>query len=305
MSANGHIEQEDLALLAMQLLSQEEASGIYSHLEQCSTCLHSLAEVQGDLAIYAHTVDMHSPPAQARERLMKQVAREKKEVPVEQPVPSAPMAGKPSLVAKETVAKQPGDSGEVHLRGLGRGDYLSEEEPPKRSVGGRVLPWVGWAIAAGMAVAAGNLYQQRDALRNVISTQSSTMAQLTADADAARQVFNTITDTSAKRVVLNTSPQTKPVPQGRATYVASKGALIFVANNLEPLQAQKTYELWLIPANGQAPIPAGMFHPDASGNASLILPPLPKGVEAKAFGVTIEAEGGATKPTLPIMMVGS
>ena len=40
-----------------------------------------LAEIQGDLAIYAHTVDLHSPPAQARERLMKQVAREKKASP--------------------------------------------------------------------------------------------------------------------------------------------------------------------------------------------------------------------------------
>ena len=305
MSANVHIEQEDLALLAMQLLSQEESSGIYSHLEQCSTCLHSLAEVQGDLAIYAHTVDLHSPPAQARERLMKQVTREKKEIPVEQPVPSSPVAAKPALVAREPVPKEPGDSGEVHLRGLGRGDYLKDEEQPKRGVGGRVLPWVGWAIAAGLAVTAGNLYQQRDALRNVISTQSSTMAQLTADAAAARQVFNTITDTTAKRVVLNTTPQTKPVPQGRATYVASKGALIFVANNLEPLRPEKTYELWLIPASGQAPIPAGTFHPDASGNASVILPPLPKGVEAKAFGVTIEAEGGATKPTLPIILVGA
>lgn len=293
MSANGHIEQEDLALFAMQLLSQEESSGIYPHLEQCSVCLHSLAEVQGDLAIYAHTVDMHSPPAQARERLMKQVAREKKDIPIDRALPAKP------VVAAAT------DSGEVHLRGLGRGDYLSEEEPQKRSVGGKVLPWVGWAIAAGMAVTAGNLYQQRDALRNIISTQSTTMAQLTADAAAARQVFDTMTDTTAKRVVLNTSPQTKPVPQGRATYIASKGSLIFVANNLDPLQPAKTYELWLIPANGSAPIPAGTFHPDAGGNASVILPPLPKGVEAKAFGVTIEAEGGATKPTLPIIMVGA
>ena len=42
-----------------------------------------LAEIQGDLAVYAHTVDMHSPPAQARERLMKQVAREKKAIPMD------------------------------------------------------------------------------------------------------------------------------------------------------------------------------------------------------------------------------
>lgn len=114
----------------------------------------------------------------------------------------------------------------------------------------------------------------------------------------------TLTDPAAKRVILNTTPPPTPQPQGRATYVASKGALVFVANNLQPLAPAKTYELWLIPASGQAPIPAGTFQPDAAGNASLILPPLPKGVDAKAFGVTIEAAGGATKPTLPIILVG-
>jgi anti-sigma-K factor RskA len=34
------------------------------------------------------------------------------------------------------------------------------------------------------------------------------------------------------------------------------------------------------------------------------MPPLPKGVEAKAFGVTVEDEGGSSTPTLPIIMAG-
>jgi anti-sigma-K factor RskA len=78
-----------------------------------------------------------------------------------------------------------------------------------------------------------------------------------------------------------------------------------VADNLEPLQPAKVYELWLIPANGQDPIPAGTFHPDQRGSASVILPPLPKGVEAQAFGVTVEDEGGSLKPTLPIILAGT
>jgi len=62
----------------------------------------------------------------------------------------------------------------------------------------------------------------------------------------------------------------------------------------------------LIPAvAGQSPIPAGTFRPDARGNASVIMPTLPKGVEAKAFGVTVEDEGGASTPTLPIILVGA
>ena len=219
---------------------------------------------------------------------MKQVAREKKEVPVER-------------AAVESISRPASGLG----RGLGSGDYLAEEEAPRRSFGSRALPWVGWALAAGLAVTAGNLYQQRDALRTVVATQSGTMGQMSADAASARQVLDTMTDSKAKRVTLTTTPQAKPAPQGRATYVASKGTLIFIANNLEPLQPAKVYELWLIPADGQAPIPAGTFHPDESGNASVIMPPLPKGVEAKAFGVTIEDEGGASKPTLPIIMVGA
>jgi hypothetical protein len=295
MSAPNHIEQEDLALFAMHLLSSDESTGVTTHLEECSACVRSLGEVQGDLAVYAHTVEMHSPPAAARDRLMKQVAREKKEIPVEQTATTA-------TPVQETAA--PVDITYGRSLGLGRGSYL-DEEPPKKSFAGRALPWVGWAAAAGLAFTAGNLYQQRDALRSIVAQQSSTMSQMTDDAAAARRVLDTMTDTTAKRVTLTTSPVTKPAPQGRATYVASKGALIFIANNMEPLQPAKVYELWLIPANGAAPIPAGTFHPDAGGNASVIMPPLPKGVDAKAFGVTIENEGGATKPTLPIIMVGA
>jgi anti-sigma-K factor RskA len=127
---------------------------------------------------------------------------------------------------------------------------------------------------------------------------------MTVDAAAARQVTDAMTDSSAMRVTLTKGPAT-PVPQGKATYVASKGALIFLASNLEPLGPGKTYELWLIPAAaGESPIPAGTFRPDGRGNASVIMPPLPKGVEAKAFGVTVEDEGGSSTPTLPIIMAG-
>jgi anti-sigma-K factor RskA len=130
---------------------------------------------------------------------------------------------------------------------------------------------------------------------------------MTADATAARQVLDAMTDPRAKQVTLTKAPATPapPVPQGRATYVADKGTLIFLASNMEPLQTYKVYELWLIPADGRDPIPAGTFHPDARGNASVILPPLPKGIEAKAFGVTVEDEGGSQTPTMPIIMAGS
>lgn len=281
MNTTGHIERDDLVLFAMQLLSKEDAAIVTSHIAGCPECLHELAEVQGDLAVYAHTVEMQAPPANARERLLKQVAQEKKVIPIE-------------------TAPEP----ELPSRGFGGRSSLTEDDLPPRGFAGRVFPWLGWALAAGMAATAGNFYMQRAALQGSIAEQKDQIAQLTTDAATARDVMATMTDRSAMRVTL-TKAQTAPVPQARATYVAEKGMLIFQANNMEPLQPDKVYELWLIPANGSNPIPAGTFHPDQRGYASIVMPPLPKGVEAKAFGVTIENEGGSQTPTLPIIMVGA
>jgi anti-sigma-K factor RskA len=70
------------------------------------------------------------------------------------------------------------------------------------------------------------------------------------------------------------------------------------------LPPQKAYELWLIPTQG-APIPAGVFKPDQHGSATVIDPPLPEKVEAKAFAITVEPESGSSAPTMPILMIGS
>jgi hypothetical protein len=133
------------------------------------------------------------------------------------------------------------------------------------------------------------------------------MSRLAADAASARKVMDILNDPAATRVTLQT-PLVKPVPQGRATYRPDTGQLIFIANNLNSLPAlkpHKVYELWVIPADSRDPIPAGTFRPDANGNAEVILPPIPKGVVAKLFGVTIEDEAGATVPTMPIILAGN
>jgi anti-sigma-K factor RskA len=104
--------------------------------------------------------------------------------------------------------------------------------------------------------------------------------------------------------VLPVSLKSPPPPEGKAIYSRQRNGLIFMASHLPPLPAQKAYELWMIPVQG-APIPAGVFRPDAHGGAMVINPRLPAGVEAKAFAITIEPEQGSTTPTMPIVMVGA
>ena len=314
MNTARHYEAEDLALFAMQLLSKEEMATVGGHVAECPVCRNQIAQIQGDLAIYGMTAEVHSPPALARERLMKQVAREKKAIPIERaPVPfEQPMRGQSIFGTAEPASfgkgLHPSQQAGRGPRGLGNGRYLDqEEEKPKQNLIGRVFPWVGWALAAGLALAVGNFYHERNTLQSSLAAQSGQIDRLSADAASAKQLIEAMTDPSAKRYTLTKAPAqpTPPQPQGGVTYMPEKGTLIFMASNMEPLQVYKTYELWLIPADGRDPIPAGTFHPDERGNASVIMPPLPKGVEAKAFGVTIEDDGGSQTPTMPIIMAGS
>ena len=368
MNANGHFEEEDLALYAMHLLAEPEASAVRRGLAESEETRRELAEVQARLAAYAETaVELQAVPEGSLDRLLTRIAQEKKVVSM------PPVA--------ERAASVP-----AH----------------RRPAGARVLPWIGWAVAAGVAIAAGRFYQdrvalhrmltaqtgqvvhlsadatnvyrqrdeltakldaqsreldqlrseaagaaaeasslrsavttqsskleeqkaatsqaaaqaanqaalaasvarERDSLRATIAAQASQVADLSTDAAKSREVLEALRDPTALRVTL-TKPKSTPAPTGRVTYVASRGTLVFLASNLAPLKANKVYQLWLMPADGSKPIPAGTFSPDAKGSASVVSPQFEHPVAAKAFAVTIENEGGSQTPTLPIILLGA
>jgi anti-sigma-K factor RskA len=169
---------------------------------------------------------------------------------------------------------------------------------PVRRVWWAMVPWVA-ALALGLMTV---WLQKLDLQRRIAGLESASAQQL-AELQRAREVVSTLTATDALRVTL-VAAKTPPQPQGKAIYVRARSSLIFLASNFQALPAQKAYELWLIPING-APIPAGVFKPDAHGSATVIDPPLPLGVEAKAFAITVEPENGSSVPTMPIIMIGA
>ena len=301
----GHVDPEDLALYALQFLEGEQADSIAVHLAHCAACANELALIHGDLAATALTTELESPSPDARQRFLAQVAQEKQAAHQNQiaqenkVVPIAPT---------NKQAESPADSAQPPLASFGRkGSILNpiEEERPRRRVGLGIFAGLGWAAAAALAFFAFTLYKDSASLRGTIASRAGEVERLNAEAASSHQLLEALTDTKAVRVSLTAKPQPKPSPIGGVTYNPDKGTLVFLASNLDPLQLYKVYELWIIPADGSAPIPAGTFHSDDSGNASLIMPDLPKGVVAKSFGVTVEDDGGSQTPTLPIVLAGS
>jgi hypothetical protein len=288
MSSNQHIPIDDLYLFSLQFLPEAEAKFYTDHLAGCADCRRQLSWIQGDLAGYAMSVEMVDPPAGAREALMRRVSQERKVIPMTPMAVAAP-AAKAAEVEPQTA--------KVY------------EMKPRRTA--TVMAWAGWAVAAGLAVTAGLEYQDRQKLHGAYEDALGKFTDVSAQYTKARTVLETMADPNAKRVALHLPPTgtgkpTPPVPEAHTSYLKEKGSLVFVANNLDQLQQDKTYELWIIPAEkGAAPIPVKTFKPDARGNAIVTALDLTKGVEAAAFGVTVEPDGGSKTPTLPIVLVGA
>jgi anti-sigma-K factor RskA len=186
-------------------------------------------------------------------------------------------------------------------------DAISKESPIPASVltVSRRSWWgvLAWAATAAVLVFSLYLYKENAALKTSLSGAQSESARNARELDDLRRIAAPILAPEAQHVTL-VSSKTPPQPQGKAFYLRNRNSLVFLANNMPPLPPQKVYELWLIPTAGN-PIPAGTFKPDAHGSASVVNPPLPAGVQAKAFAITVENASGSNTPTMPIVMMGA
>ena len=157
----------------------------------------------------------------------------------------------------------------------------------------RRLSWwgpLGWAAAAAMALLAFSLWRAADKLHLQLASIESQATHDRGELERVTAVLDALRSPDAQHVAL-AAAKTPPQPQGKAIYQRRNSNLIFLASNLPPLPADKIYELWPIPTQG-APIAAGVFKPDAKGDAVVVNPPLPAGVEAKTFAVTLEPVEG-------------
>jgi anti-sigma-K factor RskA len=264
-----HISPEDLALHAMHALSPEESAIVDQHIATCAQCQHQIAEMRGDMALLAFSVEQHPLPEGATERFMQRVA-------------AHPNAGSSTAAATAKVV-------------------------PFEATAGRRRVWpvlVPWAAAAALAAVCISIGIANRNLRETITAESGLLTSLSSKASHAQQIVDVLNAPAAQRVTLTLSKHSTE-PSGQVIYLADRGALLFEADNLKPLDPGKTYELWVIPADGNAPLPAGVFKPDNGGYATVVLPQLPQGVAAKAFGVTVESDPGSQTPTSPIILSGS
>jgi len=177
------------------------------------------------------------------------------------------------------------------------------QEDRQRAASFRWVGWLGWVIAV-LAIAAAIYFVHRSmVLENQINALDTAVTQLKSQNNRYQGLMDALTSPDSDRIRL-TETRRPMRPAGHVTYLARSGALVFVASSLRQLPQQKSYELWLFPSNGTAPVSAGLFRPAKNGSASVVLPSLPKNLDARAYAVTVEDAQGSPTPSLPFIIYG-
>src|SRR5437763_506906 len=168
----------------------------------------------------------------------------------------------------------------------------------------RWLNFVPIAATLLLAVFSLMLLQRNSRLLTNLEQARAELSENQKQAQQAKAIMDVMNAPDAMHLTLVTAKTAPPQPEIKMIYSPNKAGLLLMASNMEPLPPDKVYELWLLPASGGAPMPAGTFKPDGSGNA-MMHHSMDTGMEAKAFAVTIEPAGGSQTPTMPIRMISA
>ena len=260
---------EQLALYALGALNKaEECPELEEHLRTCAECQRELAALRGDAALLALSAVGPAPPQGARQRLMAAISQQQ--------------------AAVETQARK------------GRSD--------RRVVIGVLRP--GWlrfapvAVALFLVVFSYLLWRSNLRMQTRLEQAQAQLKEQGEELQKVEAVVKLLHDPDTQQITL-VAGRELPKPHVKTFYSPKMGRLILVASNLGQLPPEKMYELWLLPANGGAPMPCGMFSPSAKGDAMMDYSLSAAGIDAKGFAITVEPESGSSVPTPPIQFSGT
>ena len=268
MTNGSHIREENLELYALGALPENEAAAVEAHVGGCSECARKLAKVRGHVAMLAFAAPQEKPATTVKEQLFARIAAER-------------------------------GAGNVAAKGA-----HDERRPVVRDERREATPWWNWVmVPAAVALAAVCLllaWQNRK-LGERLKIAQRAASEFEKEREHVEELVGVLAAPDTITVKLaGTSDATQA--QGVVKYNKRTGTMLYSAQQLPALPAQKVYQMWLVPTNG-APISAGVFTP--AENGQLLSAQVPANTEPKAFAVTIEPAGGVAAPTGAKVLLGA
>jgi hypothetical protein len=160
--------------------------------------------------------------------------------------------------------------------------------------------WFAAACAAAMLVVALWINVVRRDREKELADARIQQGLLMTERDRLLSVFQFLQEPETKQVRFG-DPATQP-PRGNV-YLNPRLGVLLIATNLPALPSDKTYEMWILPKDGTAPKPAGLFQSNTNGQAFHILPTPFNLADVAGVAVTAEPAAGSQTPTPPILFV--
>lgn len=261
-----HANPEDLDLYALGALDGDDKKTLEAHVRSCPACAQQLAEARQQTALLGLAAAPVAPRPAVKAALMDRVIAEG--------------------AAKKRQAAVPAPQNKVKKASWGLRFSLS---------------FAMAAVILGLAAffLGKEYFEQRQQIRHLQAQLDKAQAQAARDAEAMHAYADVV---GAPDTVSVTLQQQAGGPSGQAhvLYNARMGLAVY-SGLMSPAPADKSYQLWLVPAIG-APVDAGLVA--ASQQSGPVVAHFQVGLSAAAFAVTLEPAGGSPQPTGPKVLVG-
>lgn len=268
MSNAEHIRWEELELLAVGALPAEEAATIEGHVSGCEECTLKLAEARGNAALLSFAVKQERPAGTVKAELMARIRANRKA--------QERNAWPRKAQVTPGVAKP-----------LARGS------------------WWNWALATAavaLAMVSFGLSWQNRRIATELQKEREAAEELSRDRERIEKLVGVLAAPDTVTVKLAGTSDAANA-SGTVKFNAKTGVVLYAAD-LPELPAGKSYQMWLVPANG-APMSAGLLGPGGHAWGNMWTGEVPPNTQPKAFAVTIEPVGGMPQPTGPKVLLGA
>jgi len=175
--------------------------------------------------------------------------------------------------------------------------------------------WWWRAFATGLAVVCVVLLVSDRQLHQTITVQSRQLGELQQLAQSLQAATNDLNHAvlalresnrlaSLRITMLNSLLADAPKMEAVTLWDYASAGGVLVVQNFKPLPADRDYELWVMDEQ-KNPVPAGVFHPDASGTLRMDYHAGHFIKTPGQFCVTEEVKGGVASPTLKNLLLAS
>jgi anti-sigma-K factor RskA len=243
-------------------LTEEEKQQVESYLAEHPEARAQVQDLQSGASAVPYAVSPVEPPRRVKQALMARVAAD--------------------VQARERSSARVGN--EPPRRGLRFEDIFRV-----LSLGAAAIAII-WAFVLNAQVA--RLQSEITALNDQVTAQSQSLDEL----------IRNLPQTDQSDVITVSLNSTEEQPRALGQLIANPNdrSAVLVISGLPPLEAGRTYQVWLI---GNAPVSAGLLTVDENGQSVLIVTSEAAIGSFNSLGISIEPDGGSEQPTGEIVVL--